>query len=353
MHSNKVRALFWAADGLEFPPGYADLIVRFFGDVAADSGQPSNVYGVTPEYGDAAGPAAYDSTYAARIDDAMPYPAGTCVSPDRPRCLDDNQLEAELDRVIAAHGLPIGVGELYAVFTPPGMSVCRSRGVCSDNAFCGFHYALAAGTPYMFVAPPENGRCGSSAQPNGNVADEALSVVSHEHIEAITDPLGNAWGDAAGQEVADKCERSFGQPLGNTTTGAYNQLINGRPYWLQGEWSNAAGECVHHAPVAPPTAVIAAPAVVAKGQSSVLDAHGSDGLGIRSDWDLPDGTTASGPEVQYRFGKDGAAPITLRVTDAVGQTATAQVTVDVRKTSPRVSVRARRVGAMRWRFSAA
>lgn len=354
MHSNHVRAVFWAADGLEFPPGYADLIDRFFGDVAADSGQPSNVYSVTPEYGDAAGPAAYDSTYAARIDDRMPYPTGTCVSPERPRCLDSYNLEVELNRVIDARGLPRGPDELYAIFLPAGISVCHTQGICSPSSFCGMHEALLDRTPYMFVAVPTPERCGSSSWPNGNVADAALSVVSHEQIGAVTDPLGIGWGDDAGQEIADKCTRAFGDPIGSTATGVYNQLINGHPYWLQGEWSNAAaGACVHHAPVTPPTASIAAPDVIVAGRSAVIDASRSSGLLVRYEWSLPDGTTASDPSVQFRFDKAGAARVGLRVTDAVGQTATREVTVAVRKPALRVSVRARRVGAARWRFATA
>jgi chitodextrinase len=351
MHTNRVHAVFWGADGIEFPPGYTELIDRFFGDVAADNGQPSNVYAVTPEYGDDAGPAAYDSTYAGRIDDSTSYPAASCVSAARPRCLNGDNLTAELNRLIDSNGLPRGAGEIYAIFTPPGMSVCRTAGVCSPDNFCGVHDALKDHTPYMFVAAPSPGRCGGSAEPNDNVADAALSVVSHEHIETITDPLGTAWGDSDGQEIADKCRRSFGEPLGATATGVYNQLINGRPYWLQGEWSNAAGRCVLHAPVAAPTAVIAAPRAIARGRSAALDARRSSGLRLRSEWSLPDGSDASGPVVNFRFAEAGATPITLRVTDVVGQTATAEVTVDVRKRL-RPVVHATRVKALRWRFSA-
>jgi hypothetical protein len=38
--------------------------------------------------------------------------------------------------------------------------------------------------------------------------------VSHEHNEAITDPLGNAWYDLVGYENIDKCAWNFGSQLG-------------------------------------------------------------------------------------------------------------------------------------------
>jgi hypothetical protein len=38
--------------------------------------------------------------------------------------------------------------------------------------------------------------------------------------------------------------RHFGTAIGSTSTGPYNQLINGHPYELQREYSNATRSCV-------------------------------------------------------------------------------------------------------------
>ena len=43
------------------------------------------------------------------------------------------------------------------------------------------------------VSPSVAGDCDSGQQPNGNWADETISVASHEQNETITDPLINAW----------------------------------------------------------------------------------------------------------------------------------------------------------------
>src|SRR5581483_366782 len=81
-------------------------------------------------------------------------------------------------------------------------------------------------------------------QPNGDDADLTLNVTSHEHMEAITDPFGNAWFDTNGAENGDRCAWTFGAPVGGSGSSAYNQVIGSGHYMLQLEWSNAAGACV-------------------------------------------------------------------------------------------------------------
>jgi hypothetical protein len=65
--------------------------------------------------------------------------------------------------------------------------------------------------------------------------------VEHEHMEAITDPRGNAWQDSTGGagENGDKCNRNMG--VANSTT-ANNYLGSGFGdlFRIQREWSNAA-----------------------------------------------------------------------------------------------------------------
>ena len=75
----------------------------------------------------------------------------------------------------------------------------------------------------------------------------------HEHDESLTDPELNAWYDAKGDEVADKCRTfkvasEFGEPLGKAPDGAnYNQVINGDRYWYQQVWSNELSACEQRA----------------------------------------------------------------------------------------------------------
>jgi len=88
------------------------------------------------------------------------------------------------------------------------------------------------------------GVCDSYQHPNGDWADATISVLSHEHNETITDPVGNAWHDTSGSENGDKCAWNFGAALGSTSLGQYNQQIGTGKYYLQQEWSNASNSCV-------------------------------------------------------------------------------------------------------------
>ncbi|HEX4282458.1 MAG TPA: hypothetical protein VHZ27_16945, partial [Solirubrobacteraceae bacterium] len=83
IHSNRTHPIFWqpAGSGLAFDPGYEALIEKFLTDVAADSHKTSNVYGLSGQYTDSTGPAAYDSTYGVAVDDADPLPPNGCSEP--------------------------------------------------------------------------------------------------------------------------------------------------------------------------------------------------------------------------------------------------------------------------------
>ena len=74
------------------------------------------------------------------------------------------------------------------------------------------------------------------------IADAVLNVVSHEHFEAVTDPLIKGWYDniADEGEIADKCEYRVGEVAPN---GGNVTLANGHSYLLQMEWSNKIQDC--------------------------------------------------------------------------------------------------------------
>jgi len=86
--------------------------------------------------------------------------------------------------------------------------------------------------------------CDSGQHPNSSDADATINVASHEHNEAITDPLGTAWFDQRGYENGDKCAWNFGTALGGTSGHQYNQAIGSGRYYLQQEWSNQTSRCV-------------------------------------------------------------------------------------------------------------
>jgi hypothetical protein len=54
-------------------------------------------------------------------------------------------------------------------------------------------------------------------------------------METVTDPFLSAWYDATGFEIGDKCAYTYGP---ETPNGA-DIVINGHPYVVQEEFSNA------------------------------------------------------------------------------------------------------------------
>ena len=149
--------------------------------------------------------------------------------------------------MISSQGWTKNGTNMFFLFTPQGIGSCfdSSGSECAYTQYCAYHGttnsggAIYANQPYAHV----NG-CSTGESPNGNAADDTINVTSHEHNEAITDPQLNAWYDAAGYEIGDKCAWDFGNSTGGSPGAEYNQTINGDHYYLQREYSNASHTCV-------------------------------------------------------------------------------------------------------------
>jgi hypothetical protein len=252
---------------LTFDASYESLINQFFNDVAAAS-NTNNVYSVATQYSDGSGPIQYQSTFGGAYVTKDPLPASGCDDGSDPYCLTDLQLETEIQKVLTAnawHGAPT---HMFFLMTPNGVGSCTdSSGIaCSSNFFCAYHSdfvdssnedVIYANEPYEGPSVVPIGACTDPTQgfPNNPDSDATINTISHEHNEAITDPLtfpGNdAWIAADGSEIGDLCAFGFGPALGGTPgVNAWNQVINGHNYDLQEEWSNAAdggaGGCVQN-----------------------------------------------------------------------------------------------------------
>jgi len=270
MPSNANYAFYWDPAGAPaYPTDYQPAIDQFFADLAHDSGGHENVDSVASQYNDDTGAfASYSSSFAGAIVDSEPYPAYGCAEVT-PVCLSDAQIKHELARYVKAHGLPADLGHEYFVLLPPGVESCFGAGnrYCSAGttahareSFCAYHGAAEAeGATIVYANDPYafGGACDDGNHPNGTTADATISAgLSHEHDESLTDPVPNrSWTDWAsgattGYEMGDKCrtfnpETEYGAPLGTAEDGAsYNQLIDGRHYWFQQEWSNQGHSCM-------------------------------------------------------------------------------------------------------------
>src|SRR5947209_4508960 len=114
------------------------------------------------------------------------------------------------------------------------------------NGYCGYHRFTNDGqVDYAFI--PYNavpGHCQSNnPRPNGSSADPALSTISHELSEMVTDPDGDGWTDSSAQEIGDLCISAFGPSIGGSGDRAYNESIAGGHFYLQEEWSNSSNRC--------------------------------------------------------------------------------------------------------------
>ncbi len=151
----------------------------------------------------------------------------------------DSSIQTEVHNAILANGWPTDPNATYFVYTPSNAFVNDGFNNCSEQVFCGYHGFSSSGVPYSAMPYPLNlSTCPPLAVPNGNAAGDSLvSVSSHEQFEAISDPRLNAWFDAAGFEIGDKCAWDFSAGL--------THLNNGGTFAVQTEYSNASHSCVN------------------------------------------------------------------------------------------------------------
>jgi hypothetical protein len=285
-----VTPIFWHPAGHPMDSDYERIITQYLTDVAADSGNDTNVFSTLTEYYGTNGNIRYQVRLGQPIEDSNPLPADGCILdhkdltgiyPDGSgydSCIDDAQVNAETASIVKANNLTVNLAHIYVLFIPkhvetcfnPGSTTSRGHGdfaqACTINhskvpgGYCAYHtmdsnrmvYANLSYPIYHSPLQTALFTCGSDAgiafgrdhiqAPNGNPdADVEVSPLSHEIMEAITDPdVTTGWFDAIGNENGDECAYRFDTPVGGTVADntAYNQVINGDHYMTQTEFSN-------------------------------------------------------------------------------------------------------------------
>ena len=253
-----VYAIFWAPPTLQTgaPTGYT----KAYGTVQLLLGAWMNGHGLlniaTQYYQTLSGATSYVQnccSYGGYYVDTAPYPASGCADPATPgNCLTDMQIRAEIQRVMAVNGWTPGMGKIYLLYTSSDEGSCldATGASCAYAQYCAYHSYVAGNPPIIYgVAPYANlNACYTGTpSPNGDpLADSAASTASAVIMEAVTDPLLNAWFDSAGNEIADGCVYNYGAQTWNNATA--NQQWNGFSFLLQQEWSNHASGCVQVGP---------------------------------------------------------------------------------------------------------
>ncbi len=188
-----VTPIFWNPAGHPMDSAYKSIITTYLAGVAKDSGLHTNVYSTLNEYFGSNGAISYQVKLGKPINDTNPLPANGCKvnGKDTKRiyadnsgynaCLDDDQVIAETNSVVNAHGLPVNLGHIYVLFLPKHVESCFFAGstttasnACTINyqpsaAYCAYHSQAPNGTvyanmPYPIYASPVGFTCSSDAR---------------------------------------------------------------------------------------------------------------------------------------------------------------------------------------------
>lgn len=395
MRTATLTAVFWNPSGLglSYPTGYQSEIEQFLTDVATDSAKETNFYSVLTQYYEGVGanttPVTYAVTSGAALQTTDPLPSGAeeqCTTPiegtSRP-CVTDKGIRTELNALIKEKGLATGIGHEYVVFFPPGIDSCFDAGGagdenCSGAGYCGYHGALASGTPQEveYANEPDNGDAayagGCTAIEGKSAAFQTINTTSHEVSESVTDPEVEepalSWYDAntlkttvEGEEleleygeVGDICAWEFKQGDGalgifseeGFETAPSNQAINNKAYLLQTEWDNAHSTCS----ISEETASTKAAFTVSPGSAvstdepvSVDPSPSHAPVPIKTyEWNWGDGTSTSSSTattVSHSYtSTEGLQTknftVTLTVTDENGNKNTTTQTVEIKDRTP-------------------
>jgi len=240
----RIDVIFWYPTGSQaVAPGYNSLVLRYL----RDSGLTS-VYRNNRQYRGNIHIPPVSAFLGDVFTDTRAYPRLTLL---------DSDIQDEVSHVQGLgvfHPSPAG-DTVNFVFLAPAQNLCFDvpppNGTCFNNIFCAYHNffgnTIYAAMPYVnFVGTATDGStvipgCSTPTSPNHNIdADSEINVMSHEQNESATDPYLNAWFDAQGNEIGDKCNFTFG-PL--NAQGADIVVFGFDPYIVQEEWDNRINGC--------------------------------------------------------------------------------------------------------------
>ena len=242
--------------------------------------------------------------------------------------MDDAQIQTEIQHVIGVDNLPTSDHDVYFLVMPAGLGSCEyggpdycSLGGIAPGSFCGYHSTTSDGTIYAVI--PYNavaGHCQSgNPRPNSSPADPAISTISHEHNEMVTDPYGSGWIDLnTSEEDGDLCISKYSANLGGAGAGAWNEVIGGGRYYLQAEWSNWDGGCAGR--TQPDSASFPAPGHPRAGEALKFNAraHAAHGSITAYNWYFGDSPNGRHRSTSHTFHRGGSFRVVLRTTDSAG-----------------------------------
>ncbi|MEU1600910.1 choice-of-anchor P family protein [Streptomyces sp. NPDC005708] len=259
MHSITISLVFWLPPGRHFEAdpnrdaAFENLQQRW----VQDTGN-TPFYNLLTQYYDDSGHISNSVSFGGSYVDTRAYPHdGTMARP-----LTAGDITDEVSHAVAAKGWAEDSTHLVAVFTGRDVQQCSvpdAPNGCTfvdggkhTGAYCAYHDHFddnGKDAIYAFMGNDDGDHGGPScdvggSSPNGDMAaDSEISTLSHEVIEAVTDPHPNqSWtqkGDPSGGEIGDKCAYKF-TPRDDSGADVY---LHGHPYIVQEEYSNAVHTC--------------------------------------------------------------------------------------------------------------
>lgn len=221
-----VYAIFWEPTG-NVSAHYQSIIERFFNDVGG-----SPLYRLAHQYKQANGGFPSDVALAGVWTDTRAYPHSVVLDAD---------IQHEVTHAQQVNGWHSSLNNLFFVFTERKANVCmdNTRTECTSGGYCAYHSWTDTNMLYATIPYQSSFSCDYSSGPNHDDADQAIDNISHELMEAVTDPTGYGWYTPDGSEIGDVCVDNFGRL---NVLGA-NVMWNHHPYLLQKEWDNATRSC--------------------------------------------------------------------------------------------------------------
>jgi hypothetical protein len=209
--SSKTYAIYWGNAG-DFP---ADLQLGMASLLGGFNGSP--YLGIAQQY---MRDAAISSLYAVAFSDISAPPV---------RAPSTAEIGAEVCKIYSTPD----PSAIYFVFTSnaPKINYCawHDKATCNGITFQVAYVPNQAQLPGCSPYVKSNLHCNTWS--NGTVA--SADSVAHEFMEAITDAHIDAWFDARGAEIGDKCNFNY-QACVNLPTGTWQ---------IQSQWSNAINGC--------------------------------------------------------------------------------------------------------------
>lgn len=180
-------------------PTYNSLIEQYFNDSGG-----SSLYNNNTQYYDTTGHILNNSSIGGVWIDTSPYPPSGCNDSATPHgCLSGKQIVNEVKKAISTNNWTVDTTHMFFFFSSWGEGSCH--GDCAFTNYCAYHatFTTSSNQAAIFANIPYTGTdlsaCGVPQSPNGDFdADSSINITSHEHMEAVTDPLINAWFDPYG-----------------------------------------------------------------------------------------------------------------------------------------------------------